>query len=372
MQVRRLTSLDELIPLRHQWNDLAGGVPFRSWAWVESWWRAYGETHQHSSRQRELCVLMVRDTSGRLVGLAPWYLERSRSRGAVIRFLGSGEVCSDYLSMLCVPGLEDPLAQALTAWLWYGDSADDNLDWDLIDFGPIHEHDTVTNRLAQQIQLHGATVHQRPSVNCWRLALPNSWEEYLARLSKSHRKQIRQLERRYFDSGVATLRVAQSPAQLEEGLAIFRHLHQKRRRALGERGCFESQCFSSFIDRVSPQLLAAGSLRLAWVEMDGRPAAIEYQLLGSDTVFAYQAGVDPAALEHEPGRLITIATLKQAIAEGRKAMDLLRGDEPYKAHWRAEPNATSELRIVATSGSAQLRHRAWLAGVSVKRLVRGA
>ena len=38
--------------------------------------------------------------------------------------------------------------------------------------------------------------------------------------------------------------------------------------------------------------------------------------------------------KHEPGRLITLASLQLAIAEHRRAFDFLRGDEAYKAHWR--------------------------------------
>ncbi len=68
MQVVRLTQLSDLTGLRAQWNELAGGVPFRTSEWLESWWRIY----QPSSRQGcELFTLAVFDDSGRLAGIAP-------------------------------------------------------------------------------------------------------------------------------------------------------------------------------------------------------------------------------------------------------------------------------------------------------------
>ena len=63
---------------------------------------------------RGMCVFDRRDV---LVGVAPWYVCPSRVWGGVLRFLGTDEVCSDYLSVLCQPGFEDDVAAALADWL---------------------------------------------------------------------------------------------------------------------------------------------------------------------------------------------------------------------------------------------------------------
>ena len=62
-------------------------------------------------------VLGVLDTSGRLAGIAPWYLKRSTAKGWVLRWLGSGEVCSDYASILCMPEDADRVSEAIAAYL---------------------------------------------------------------------------------------------------------------------------------------------------------------------------------------------------------------------------------------------------------------
>jgi CelD/BcsL family acetyltransferase involved in cellulose biosynthesis len=61
-----------------------------------------------------------------------------------------------------------------------------------------------------------------------------------------------------------------------------------------------------------------------------------------------------------------MATLEQAVREGRRAFDFLRGDESYKAHWRAQPRATEDIRVVSATRTARLRHNLWLAGDNVK------
>ena len=75
--------------------------------------------------------------------------------------------------------------------------------------------------------------------------------------------------------------------------------------------------------------------------------------------YAYQGGVDPERLADEPGRLSTILCLRAAIEEGHRRVDFLRGDEPYKAHWRATPRATYDWRVIPNRRLARLRGRVW-------------
>jgi CelD/BcsL family acetyltransferase involved in cellulose biosynthesis len=95
------------------------------------------------------------------------------------------------------------------------------------------------------------------------------------------------------------------------------------------------------------------------MELDGSPAAAEYHLADTKATYAYQGGVDPDRLAEEPGRLSTILCLRAAIEEGHTQIDFLRGDEPYKAHWRATPRATYDYRVIPNRRLARLRGRVW-------------
>ena len=104
-------------------------------------------------------------------------------------------------------------------------------------------------------------------------------------------------------------------------------------------------------------MLDRGQLRMSWLELDGTSAAAEYHFADSQATYAYQGGVDPDRLAEEPGRLSTILCLQRAMREGHKCLDFLRGDEPYKAHWRAEARATYDYRVVPNRRLARLRGR---------------
>jgi len=347
MQITRITEFDRLAPLSTEWNCLARGVPFRRFEWHQSWWRHYGAAPRSKDCRRELFVLAVHDDAGQLVGVAPWYLERSAAQGRVLRFLGSGEVCSDYCSVLCPAEFESEVASALADGL----SGELHKTWDLLMLTGVDAKDMATRRLVAELTDRGNLAHHAPGPACWRVALPDDWDDYLASLSKSHRKQLRRLERRVLDTDRAQVKTVGNKDQLERGWDILVDLHQRRQQRRQEPGCF--------------------ALRLHWLELDGRPVAAEYHLAGGgNDVYAYQAGVDPDVLDEQPGQLITVAVVRKAIEEHFRGLDFLRGNEPYKAHWRAKPQPSVRIRVVPTGAMPRLRHQAWLTGTNMKGAVK--
>ena len=369
MRIVEFSNLQELAPYAVPWDHLAAGVPFRTWAWMSSWWRHYG--HEASSPcGGRLLVLGVLDPSDRLVGLAPWHLQRRRSQGAVLRWLGTGEVCSDYLSLLCEPAVEDCVAEALADYLLgRRENGQRGPRWDLLEIEGVDAEDGAVTQLVRHLTERGCLVHNRSSVNCWRIALPGTWEEYLAMLSRNHRRQMRHAERTMFDSGRAVLHTVQCRDELPQAISLLVDLHQRRRQMLGQPGCFASKRFAAFHQEVMPMLLANGQLRLHWLQLDGRPAAAQYTLSGDGILYVYQAGVDPEMLCHQPGRLINQQMVRRAIEQGYRGIDFLRGDEPYKSHLRALRRPSLALRIIPNRPVARLREKLWLAGRSVKRWV---
>ena len=167
MHVAPPSNVEELAPLAACWNALAAGVPFRSWDWCSIWWR-------HYDNDAEWFTPTVRDAAGELVGIAPWYVSRVAGRGRVVRFLGSGEVASDYQSILCRAGCEDEVTAALADWLT-GEALG---QWDLLELTGVDAEDAAVARLTAHLAERGAMIHQRDGLNCWRLEFPENWEVY--------------------------------------------------------------------------------------------------------------------------------------------------------------------------------------------------
>jgi CelD/BcsL family acetyltransferase involved in cellulose biosynthesis len=380
MTVELITTWDGLSALEAPWQALAGGAPLRSWDWLATWWKHYGAASRNerdATAERQLYVLAVFDDSHAktnhgngqraLMGVAPWYLDRTIMTGSVLRWLGSGEVCTDHLSLICRPEhrehVADAIAEALTTMFD---------DWDRLDLHAVDADDYAITALVALLEERECLVSRQAAGSCWVLDLPASWDDYLATLSKSHRKQLRQLERRVLASDRVCWHEVKRAADLKAAWPVLVDLHQRRRQSLGEPGCFASQPFHQFHREVAARLLARGQLRVSWLELDAAPAAAEYHLADREATYAYQGGVDPARLDAEPGRLSTMLCLRRAIQEGHRRFDFLRGDEPYKAHWRAARRTTYDYRVVANRRLARLRGRVLNLTDSVSSWVRSS
>lgn len=365
MHVLRVKQFENLTPYRDRWDQLANGCVFRSWTWLATWWNHYESLRPAQS----LNVFLVFEeepsekSSERLVAILPCYSDTSFARGKVLRFLGDGEVCSDHLGLLVEPSNAQRVSQAIAEHLvhhWQ--------DWDLINLSTIDSEDQAMDVLVRTFESHDCHVRHQSGVNTWSVALPDSWEEFLAHLSKSHRKKLRRLNKRIFETGQGGWHLVETQEEFEVAWAILVDLHQRRRVSLGEPGCFASTRWASFHRDVAEQLLREGRLRLSWLELGGQPAAVEYLLAENQTSIAYQAGLDPDRLDEEPGRLSLIRVVQHAISEGHRSIDFLRGDEPYKAHWRATSYPTSDIQIVPPRNGARWRYQAWSCLRGVRKL----
>jgi CelD/BcsL family acetyltransferase involved in cellulose biosynthesis len=358
-RVECLTTDRELSELRDDWGRLATGMPLRGFPWASTWWKYY------KTNRMSLWLLVVRDDDDAIIGIAPWHLTESPVAGRVIRFLASGEVCTDYLTILCDPNDREVVVDAIADHLLTTRS-----QWDVVELSAVSRDDAVIGGVANALAAAGHQIDIRHRWNGWRLELPDDWSAFLSRLSKSRRERTRKLLRDNVESERATLRRITSHQQLEQSFELLVRLHERRRASLGEPGAFRSQRFTAFHRQVCRELLACGQLRLLILELEGEPIAAEYSLTGDDTIYYYQGGFDPQFADQRPGWLSFAASLKLAVEEGYQYFDFMRGDEPYKASWKAGPVALSEIRIVGVGRSSRLRHAGWSVGQSMKHWVK--
>ncbi|PHS01541.1 MAG: hypothetical protein COA78_22645 [Blastopirellula sp.] len=367
MYVERIQTLDELTPLLAAWNARTDQIPFRGSEWITAWASAY-------QPEQQLYLIGVfdkppADPDRQLVGLAPLYREQSTSKGNVLKLLGSGEVCSDYMSLVCHPEGIEAVSSAVADFL-IDHASDQDHQWDLLELENVESSDLAINRLVEKLWEQDSGVNRTPGVNCWRLQLPKTWEEFEATQSKSHRKQIRRFVRRVLDTERAELQICDSSDKLDAAFEVLIDLHMRRRNSLDQPGCFASSQFETFLRDAASRMVDQGQCEILQLNLDERPVAAEIHFIDGNIAYAYQAGVDPDRLDEQPGSLMQAAVIRHAIERGFIAMDFLRGDEPYKAHWRAEPRECTNLRIVPNRTSSQLRNGIWMAGSQMKNLIK--
>jgi CelD/BcsL family acetyltransferase involved in cellulose biosynthesis len=348
LQTSRIHSASDLDAFRDAWRDLAADAPMRSPEWLLEWWRYY------AAPDDELCVLLFHEPGGPLVGLAPIYIQ-SVGKRATVRLLGSGDACTNHTTWLAAAGWETRVGVEVAHFL-----LDYKPGWDRVLFESVDADDLAINTTVASLVENGCLLRKTPLLNCWKITLPSTWDDYLMMLSRTHRNRCRKQQREFFESGRVQLRQVISEADFSEGFEIMLKLHAARwGEATKPEGVFSDQRFRAFHETVARELLARKQLRLAWLECDGEPVAVEYQFVDEKAVYAYQAGMDPSVSEFPAGNLSIMAAIQFAIAQGCESFDLSRGDEPYKANWRATPTACHDIRIWPDRISGRMEHAVW-------------
>jgi len=357
MKTYLIRDLDTLRTFTKQWRELPAASPMSSPDWLIPWWCHFGcpETATDTLRipAAELFCVLVAEDDGAPIAMAPWYITRNSIGIRTIRHLGDGHVCSDHLSILTAPRHADVACQGIADFLM----SDLSQEWDALDLEAIDSEDLVMSRFAQRMgDGHGCMVRARAMPGTWSFDLPPSWDELVDGHSKNRRKRLRRKTKNYFDSGRAVYRVLTEPGQIAEFADQLFRLHRLRWSAATDPGAFGSAEVESFHRDAFAGLLAAESLQLAIVEIDGQIVAAEYYLKNATTYFGYQAGIDPAAYDVSPGDIAVAMSVRHAIDTGAKRFDFLRGDEDYKTTWGADNHPAYRLRVQRQAVRGYLDH----------------
>ena len=352
MQVQRISNVDELMALRRSWNDLAGGIPFRQWEWMHSWWTAY-------SAGRDLFVLVARDDDRQVVGIAPLFREHNLTGGRVLQLLGNGKACSEYQSLLVRPHEIERVGLAFARWMAAASAMKEH-GWDQCDLESVVEGDLAVQALSRQLADFEVVTTVRPDECCWCLDLPLRWNELMAGLKKPIRRKLRTLERRYIETGRATCHVAETETDIAYDFDYLVDLHERRWNQVGRVGCFSHFGFERFLYEAVQEFGHNDQTYFTRLEIDGEVAAVSFALTSGNRHFIYQCGIEPRKMEHQPGWLLNLMLLKRLIENGVRQCDFLRGDERYKRELGARQKPQQHVRLAAPHTRGRLHHQIWM------------
>jgi CelD/BcsL family acetyltransferase involved in cellulose biosynthesis len=312
LQVDEITTSAGLEALAPAWHDLwrraPAATPFHAPAWLIAWWREIG--------RGELRLLVARQ-GGRMVGLLPMYLQQGG------KLLPLGIAISDYLDGLFEEGDAPAVAGAMLRQMVL------RRDWRRCELHPLRPGSPLLEARAppgcvdQVLEFEPCLVLETAGARHLRDAIPSGM-----------RAKFRQAERRAEQAGRVSFESA-TATSLAEVLETFFRLHAARWACREAPGVLADPAIRSFHRAAAPRLLSAGLLRLHALRLDGRIIAVVYALFGKGRTCSYLSGFDPEFGWISPGTLAVGHAIRQAIAEGAREFDFLRGQERFKYRWGA-------------------------------------
>jgi CelD/BcsL family acetyltransferase involved in cellulose biosynthesis len=310
-----------------RWNGLLdrSRLPsvFLTWQWQTEWSQAFA-----AERARQ--ILAVTDAAGDVVGLLPLYEETPGRR----RIVGGVDV-SDYLDLIAPDGREEEVWAALL-----GHCAAHGGEWDLHGIRAASATATLVPALAPAA---GLTPTVEREDRCPVLALPKTWDEYLARLSGKDRHELRRKMRRLErELPGASSRSHATVDGWDEAMTRFLTLHRLSK--VG-KARFMDERMERFFRSATRRLAAAGWARLWFLEFEGEAVAAFLCFEYAGSVGLYNSGFDPARAMLAPGIVLLAHVIRDAIDRGFPIFDFLRGEEPYKYGFGPAPEDVLNVRV---------------------------
>lgn len=331
LTIRAVTSLEEFKGLACEWEQLLRTVPghsvFLTWEWLYYW-------AKHYLGGNRLKILLAFDQRERLVGIAPFYLRRTKAHGVIplreLRVVGSEVVCSSYLDVIVSAQHKPALLQSLYRYLFNEAQG----EWDILTFADVPAESSTLD-LWNELFAEAGKVGEVVSTTCCPvIRLSGDLETYRASLGRNRRYTLQRKMKRLDAAGRVQYSRAACPSEVGPALNSLITLHQQRWSQGSTGGVFADERTRKFHRDVVQVFSERGRVSLDLLELDGRPIAGIYGLDYQGVYYFYLPGFDPAALpKASPGLLLLYHRIEQAIHDGERMVDLLQGAQPYKLEW---------------------------------------
>jgi CelD/BcsL family acetyltransferase involved in cellulose biosynthesis len=337
-EIQRVTESQLFGPLQSEWQSLHDSLsprtPFTSPLWNALWWK-----HFHSRQLllgNELFAHVVRDSGGRLIGVAPMMSVERPSMGPVrlrtLRCFGADPNITELRCVVCEPHNEPQVFRALCEYITR------NYRFDWIDWGAVRRQNWQS--VAQQLGPRELICDGE--VTDFHLRMPASWDEFRGSRSRNIKESIRKcynsLKR---DGHTAGLRVVTKPEECAEAVRTFLALHSMRSRAtntIRHPDVFESLQAQGFLHELATASALRNELRIFQLLIGDAVVATRIGLLFGDELYLYYSGYDTAWSRYSIMTTLLAESLKWAIDHRIGIVNLSTGADVSKLRW--SPTAT--------------------------------
>jgi CelD/BcsL family acetyltransferase involved in cellulose biosynthesis len=314
------------------WNALlsrsAAEYPFLRCEFQRAWWDHLGGGEWPAG---ELLIAVWRE-GGALQGIAPLF-RSNRDGDSRLLLIGSAEI-SDYLDVIAAPDRLPAFCSALLESL----ESLPATEFGALDLFNLQADSPTIAVLEAETARRGWSLDRIPLQICPAIDLPPSWDEYLSSLDKKTRHEIRRKLRRAEAGEDAVALKIGGAEDMEE---FFRLMACDENKA-----SFLTPRMRDQFRAIAESVQRAGMLELAFLEIGGQKAAAYLNFSFDKRIWVYNSGMDPRFSASSPGWVLLSILIRRAIENGCRAVDFMRGDEPYKFQWggKGEPLIRLTLR----------------------------
>jgi CelD/BcsL family acetyltransferase involved in cellulose biosynthesis len=359
VDVVRITEDAEFAALREAWNRIAAESSiasiFLSHEWFDSAWA-------WRRLDSDLDMMVVR-TPSQVIGILPTIRGKTATRRArTLQLLTVPDTqMSDVLAGAEAQArVADALAVALTR----------RRDWDRLELNYLVPDGGVLRCLAPALRSCGLRLENHDGGRNTFIELQGSWSDFYATRSRRLKKANNLAANRMKKAGEVRIErivegAADRPAAaaaIEAAIAI-----SSRSWKQGTGNSLDQPGPRSFITRLSELSSGRGWMSLWLMHLQGRPVAMEYQLIDNGRVHALRSDFDRDCEDTSPGSYLFRHLLESSFGCGLLRYYMGPGDNAYKLRWTDQGDPLRRLIVYNRTLRGRL---AWLKDGVVKPRLR--
>jgi len=308
------------------WNALVEksitDTPFSRHEYLSEWWKTQGGGEWKSKTDdRPSLVLVSAQENDQLIGIAPLFIDEYDGQQAVL-LVGSIEI-SDYLDLIVREVDLSRFVSGLLDFLASGDAG----DWSAIDWYNLPDSSPTLAALKADSQRRGWSYSEEIYRPTPRISLNGSFEEYLARIDKKQRHEIRRKLRRAAESDKnVRFYIVNGTENIDSEINSFFDLMVQE----PGKADFLHPAMREQMTVTIQNAHKHGYLWLAFFEVDGVKTAASLNFDYKNKLWGYNSGVSREHMELSPGWILLSHTIQWCCDNGRYEFDFMRGDEEYK------------------------------------------
>lgn len=309
--------LDLLWPRKDEWNALvqrsSTNTIFQTFEWHMSWWKAFSDSAQ--------LLILIAETDGELVGIAPFMIVRRWSLGRkrrIIEFIGGDAI--DYADCI-VDQSHAAIIPLFLDWL-----TEHKHLWDMLylfnvsDTSPLlsvlHSPSSTRGLIADIQLLHEAPSHVFGDV---------AEDQQLLK-----KKSIRRHYNYFVRNGRLECRHYTDAEHISSYLNEMFEQHIQRWSLAGVQSQFLDVRQRLFYHNLATHVSAADRVLFSVLLFNDSPIAFHFGFQYADRIFYIKPAFSVAYIKHSPGEVLLKHLLEYALAHGVRELDFTVGEESYK------------------------------------------
>ena len=331
MKVERIDTYKRFVETKKEWNALLScsdqNIPFLTHQWFDAWWQSFGQ-------DGVLEIVFIRDESGSLAGIAPLLVA-----GEKLRFIASHEV-TDYCDFISCVDKRIEIYENLLDHFFRNFS-----QYSCIELISIPESSHTLSLLPRLAAKHDLICVIEESESVPTLTLPGSYQEYIMSLGRKNRHELRRKIRKLESLGDIRVEQISMPEKLKPAIQEFISLHKKS--SLSKQKFWQERGMSGFFEMLADLFSSVNWVELDMLYSENRLIAALLNFLLEDTVYFYNIAYDLDYAAYSPGFYLFDHSIEQAILQGKKVADFLRGSEKYKYFFGAKESKIYSLKLIS-------------------------